>query len=205
MSLTLYHSPQTRSSTILWMLEEVGVSYIVELVDVREERHRTPAFLAINPLGKVPAIVHDGVTITESGAILTYLADAFPQANLAPAFNDRKRGPYLRWLFTYSAAYEPAVVDRALKREAGAVGMSPYGSFDRVIDTMAAALKTGPWLLGETFSAADVQWGAGLGWTMMFGLVPKRPEFEAYVARVEARPARLRAQAKDAAFKAQLS
>ena len=200
--VTLYHASPSRSSTVLWLLEEIGQPYTVELVDIRESRHRSPAFLQINPLGKVPTIVHDGAVVTETGAIATYLADAFPAAKLAPPIGHRDRGPYLRWLFFYAASYEPAIVDKAMKRETGAAGMSPYGSYDAVIDTTAKALAKGPYLLGDTFSAADVVLGSGLEWTMGFGLVPKRPEFEAYVARLDARPARMRAKEKDAAFKA---
>lgn len=202
--VTLYHASPSRSSTILWLLEEIGQPYTVEQVDIREGRHRSTAFLAINPLGKVPTIVHDGTVVTETGAIATYLADAFPAAKLSPPIGHRDRGAYLRWLFFYGSCYEPAIIDKAMKREAGAVGLSPYGSYDAVIETTAKALETGPYLLGATFSAADVVLGSGLAWTMGFGLVPKRPEFEAYVARLDARPARMRAQVKDAALKAKL-
>ena len=202
--VTLYHASPSRSSTILWLLEEIGQPYTVKQVDIREGRHRSAAFLGLNPLGKVPTIVHDGAVITETGAIATYLADAYPTARLAPLIGHKDRGAYLRWLFFYGSSYEPAIIDKAMKREAGATGMSPYGSFDAVIDTTAKALAKGPYLLGDTFSAADVVLGSGLAWTMGFGLVPKRPEFEAYVAHLDARPARKRAQEKDAGFTAKL-
>ena len=202
--VTLYHASASRSSTILWLLEEIGQPYAIELVDIRDGRHRSAAFLDINPLGKVPTIVHDGVVVTETGAIATYLADAFPAAKLAPPIGHRDRGVFLRWLFFYASSFEPAIIDKAMKRDVGAVGMSPYGSYDAVIDTTLQALAQRTYLLGDIFSAADIVLGSGLAWTMGFGLVPKRPEFEAYVARLDARPARQRAQAKDTAFKATL-
>ena len=202
--VTLYHASPSRSSTILWLLEEIGQPYNVELVDIRESKHRSTSFLHINPLGKVPTIMHEGAVVTETGAIATYLADAFASAKLAPPIGHKDRGAYLRWLFFYGSSYEPAIIDKAMKREPGATGMSPYGSYDAVINTTAKALAKGPYLLDDTFSAADVVLGSGLAWTMGFGLVPRKSEFEAYVARLDARPARKRAQEKDAAFKAKL-
>jgi glutathione S-transferase len=203
--VTLYHASPSRSSTVLWMLEEIGHPYDVALVDIRDGRQRQSDFMQVNPLGKVPAIKHNNAIVTESCACVAYLADAFPAAKLAPAIGDPKRGPYLRWLFFYAGSWEPSIVDHAMKREAGPVAMSPYGNFDAVMDTVESALKTGPYLLGETFSAADVAFGSGLGWTMGFGLVPKRQAFIDYAARVDARPARKRAQAKDDALKATLT
>ncbi len=204
MMLTLYHASPSRSSTILWLLEEIGAPYHLELVDIRDNRQRKTDFIKINPLGKVPTVVHDGCVITEQGAIAAYLADAFPAAGLAPAIGDTNRGAYLRWLFFYGSSFEPAIIDKAMKRDVGAVAMSPYGSFDMVIETLASAVAKNTYLLGDRFSAADVVMGSGLAWTMGFGIVPKRPEFEAYVARLDARPARKRSQDKDTALKASL-
>ena len=199
----LYHCPNTRSSTALWMLEELGVPYDLEVLDMKKGEQREAAHLARNPMGKVPVLAHNGGLITEGGAICTYLADAFPQAGLAPAIGDSLRGPYLRWMFFAGSAFEPAIVDRALKREPGDKGMMPYGDVDTTIETTAQALAKGPWFLGDRFSAADVFFGAGIRWTTLFGILPKRPEFTAYIARLEARPALQRATAKDTALAAQ--
>ena len=195
-----YHSPQTRSSCVLWLLEEIGQPYDIDVVNMKAGDNSKPAFLAVNPLGKMPTLKHDGALITETGAICTYLADLYPGAGLAPALGNRLRGPYLRWMFLYAGAFEPAVIDVAMKREVGPVAMSPYGTFDAVLDTVTGALAKGPHILGEKFTAADVYWGAGLGWTMMFGLVPKRAEFAAYIDRLHQRPAWQRAQDKDQQF-----
>jgi glutathione S-transferase len=199
--VTLYHAPQSRSSCVLWMLEEIGQLHSVEVIDFRDGRHRTPAFLAVNPLGKVPALVHGGEVMTETGAILTYLADAFPEATLAPLIGARDRGAYLRWMFFYAASFEPAIIDRALKREPGMPAMSPYGTFDAVVETAAKALEHGPFLLGERLTASDVLWGSGLAWAIGFGLVPERAAFTRYLAQIAARPAYQRAQMRDAAYK----
>ena len=199
----LYHSPQTRSSTALWMLEELGVGFDVKLVNMKKDEQRGPAHLAVNPMGKVPVLQHDGVTITEGGAICTYLADAFPQAGLAPAIGDPLRGPYLMWMFFSAGCLEPALIDRALKREPGRPGMMPYGDVDTTIEVVAKALAKGPWFLGNRFSAVDVYVGSGIRWTTLFGILPKRPEFTDYLARLEARPALLRAIARDAEWAAQ--
>ena len=199
--VTLFHAPHSRSSTALWMMEEIGQPYDLQIIDFKAVENRQSTYLAINPLGKVPAIQHNSGIVTETTAILTYLADAFPAAKLAPAIGDPRRGPYLRWMFFYAASFEPAVVDKAMKREPGPIAMSPYGTFEMVIDTIDTALATGPYLLGDQFTAADVMWGSGLDWTMGFGITPKQPHFLAYVERINARPARKSAQAKDAELK----
>lgn len=152
----------------------------------------------MNPLGKVPAIRHGDALVTEQAAIFIYLADLYGDAGLAPGLGDPLRGPYLRWLVFYGSSFEPAIVDFAQKREPGPAGMSPYGSYDAVIDALAAQLRMGSYLLGDTFTAADVLWGSALGWTMMFKVVPERPEFLAYAKRLRDRPARLRALEIDA-------
>jgi glutathione S-transferase len=168
---------------------------------MKKGEQREPAFLAINPMGKVPAVKHSSAfgdtIITESAAICTYLADAFPAAKLAPAIGDPARGPYLRWMFFHGSAFEPAVIDHALKREPGSRQMLPYGDYDTTMNVLAGALAKGPYLLGDTFSAADVQMGSNLRWTMKFGIVPQRPEFVRYVALLSKRPALMRAIARD--------
>ena len=130
--LIFYTNPQSRGQTVRWMLEEVGVPYRFERIDLEKNEQKSPHYLAINPMGKVPAILHRGSLVTEQVAIYIYLADLFPQAKLAPALSDPRRGPYLRWLVYYGSCFEPAVVDRAMKREPGALAMVPYGDYDMV-------------------------------------------------------------------------
>lgn len=186
--LILYHSPNTRSTGTRILLAELGAPYELRAVNMKAGEHRSPAFMAVNPLGKVPAIVHDGALITEQPAIYLYLADLFPKAGLAPAIGDPQRGPYLRWLVYYGSCFEPAVVDRAMKREPAPQGISPYGTFEEMLEVLAAALRRGPWLLGDRFSAADLLWGTALRWMRIFELVPALPEIERYVAAVCGRP-----------------
>jgi glutathione S-transferase len=202
-TITLYHSPHTRSSVALNLLEELGVPYELAVLSMKAGEQREPAYLAVNPMGKVPALKHGDATITEQVAIFLYLADLFPEAGLAPPLGDPLRGPYLRWMVFYAACFEPAVGDRALKREPGPPSQMAYGDFDSVIDTIDGQLAEGPYLLGKRFTAADILWGSGLAWTTMFGLIPERPAIQAYVARFNARPAVARAQARDAELAAQ--
>jgi glutathione S-transferase len=196
--ITLFHSPHTRSSGTLVLLEEIGAPYALRVVDMKGGEQRRSDYLAINPMGKVPAILHDDALVTEQVAIYLYLADLFPESGLAPAIGDSLRGPYLRWMVFYAACFEPAVVDRAMNREPGGQAMSPYGDYDTMLATLTAQLKRGPWLLGERFSAADVLWGTALTWTTGFKLVPELPEITGYLARFNVRPAVARAQARDA-------
>ena len=198
-ALTLYHAIPSRSSIVRWMLEEVGAPYDVHLLDLEAGDSRKADYLAVNPMGKVPALRHDDIVVTEAAAICCYLADAFPQAGLAPAIGDPRRGPYLKWLFFAPGCIEPAVIDRAFKRaDVPPVSALGYGDYERVMDVVAAAVAEGPFLLGDMFTAADVVVGANLRWGMAFKLVPERPEFVAYAARLAERPAAQRAEAKDA-------
>lgn len=201
--LTFYHSPNTRSAGVRILLEELGAPHTLHPVNMKAGEQLQPAFLAINPLGKVPALTHHGALITEQVAIYIYLADLFPAAGQAPALDDPQRGPYLRWLAFYAACFEPAVVDKATNREPAPRAMSPYGDYDTVIRVINDQLAAGPYLLGERISAADILWGTALGWTTRFGLVPETPEITAYVARIAARPAAQKASALDAALAAQ--
>lgn len=200
MTLTLIHAPQSRSTTARWMLEEVSVPYEIKRVSVANDEPRSPDHLTANPLGKVPTLDHDGTIVTETGAICAYLADTFPDANLCPAPRTHERGNYFRWMFFTVSAFEPAMIDKALKREPGPKTMMSYGDFDSMIDVVAGALAKGPFLLGDKFSAADVVLGSNIRWTMMFEVCPKRPEFIDYVARLEARPALQRQLELDAAL-----
>lgn len=196
--ITLYHGPNTRSSGTLLLLEELGVPYTLRVLNMKAGEHRAPDYLAVNPMGKVPAVKHGDAVITEQVAILIYLGDLFPEAGLAPSPHDPLRGPYLRWLAFYAASFEPAVIDRATKREVAPKSMSPYGDFDTMLATLTAQLAKGPYLLGERFTAADVLWGWGLAWTTMFKLVPELPEIKAYLERLSTRPSLARTRAKDA-------
>ena len=197
--LTLYHAPKSRSQTVLAMLEELGEPFAVETVDFRDGGTATPEFRALNPLGKVPVLRDaQGAIVTETVAILLHLADLYPGKRLAPAPGEADRGRYLRWMVFYAAAFEPALVDRHRGVDPGMRAMSPYGEVDLVIDAAEQAASPGPWILGERFSAADLLWGAAFGWTMAFGLLPKRPAFAALAERIAARPAMQRARARDA-------
>ncbi len=196
--ITLFHSPNTRSTGTRILLEELGVPYTLRVLNMKAGEHRQPAYLAINPMGKVPAVQHGDTVITEQVAIYTYLPDLFPEAGLAPALDDPQRGAYLRWLAFYAASFEPAVVDRALQREPGSPAMSPYGDFDTMLGTLTGQLAKGEYILGDRFSAADVLWGTALGWTTSFKIVPATPEISTYVQRVGSRPAVAKVQAQDA-------
>lgn len=196
--ITLYHSPNTRSTGTLLLLEELGADYELHVVNMKAGEQRQASYLAVNPLGKVPAIRHDGVLVTEQAAITIFLGDLYPESGLAPAIDDPLRGPYLRWLVFHGSSFEPAIVDQAMKREPGLPAMSPYGAYETVIDAISTQLRAGPYLLGERFTAADVLWGMALAWTTMFKLVPPRPEIMAYVDRIKMRPALARVQAIDA-------
>lgn len=196
--LTFYHAPNSRSASVRFLLEELGVPFDLHALNLKKNEQRDPAYLAVNPMGKVPALKHGDTLVTEQPAVLMYLADLFPQAGLAPALDDAQRAAYLRWMIYYGSCFEPAVVDLAMKREPAPPSMCPYGSYDTVLATLSGQLRSGPWMLGERFSAADVLWGSALGWTMMFKLVPELPEFTAYVERVKARPAAQRAAQADA-------
>jgi glutathione S-transferase len=197
-TITLFHSPQTRSSATLTLLEELGAPYDLQLINMKMGEQRRSAYLAVNPLGKVPAIRHRGALITEQVAIYIYLADVFPVAGLAPPIGDPRRGPYLRWLVYYAACYEPALVDRAMKREPAPLAMSPYGDFDIMLGAVVERLAHSPYLLGDTPSAADLLWGMALQWGTMFKMVPENPVITDYVTRVAARPSFTKVTAMDA-------
>jgi glutathione S-transferase len=192
--LTFYYNPQSRASMVRWMLEEVGADYEVRLVDLEGGDSRKPEFLAVNPMGKVPTIVTaSGTVITETPAIIAWLADAYPDAKLAPPAGSDARGTYYRWLFFGGACFEPALIERMMRADApplrsGAVG---WGSYDDVIDTIESALTPGPYLLGDTFSAADVYIGAQLQWATMFKAprVGESPAIRRYLERVTGRGA----------------
>ncbi len=202
-TIVFFHAPNTRSSGARILLEELGAPHELRAINMKAGEQRKPAFLAVNPMGKVPAVLHRGALVTEQVAIFIYLADLFPQAGLAPAVDDPRRGPYLRWLAYYGSCFEPAVVDRALKREPGPHAVLPYGDYDTTLKTVTDQLAKGPCLLGERMTAADVLWGTALMWTTMFKLVPELPVIADYVKRLAARPAFGKVKTLDAALSAE--
>ena len=192
--LTLYHNPHSRSTVVHYMLHELGEPFDIVPVDLKAEEQKKPEFLKINPMGKIP-VLRDGATIvTESPAILVYLADKFPKAGLAPGLTDPDRGAYLRWMFFYGSCFEPACIDLAMKRETPP-SMAGWGKPGDALDTLSGALKSRLWLLGDRFSAADVLTGSGLAYMMGFKVIPERPEYRDYVQRMQARPAYQASQA----------
>ena len=204
-ALTLNHNPKSRSASARALLEALGVDYTIKPVDFAAGGTRTPEFLAINPMGKLPTLVHRDVVITEQVAITIYLADRFPEAGLAPALDHPQRGPYLRWLAFYAGCFEPALMDHAFKRAPIDPSTSPYRDYDTVIDTLVAQLSRGDYLLGDTLTAADLLWGTALKWTTSFGIVPRLPVVMAYIDRVCAHPACVRAAELDDKLAAQMA
>lgn len=188
--VTLYTNPMSRGRIAHHMLEEVGASYRLELLDFERGEHKQPKYLAINPMGKVPTIVHRGVVITEAAAICAYLADAFPEAKLSPSLTDPARGTYLRWLFFGPSCIEPALADKSFPRTKNATSRSlAWGSYEDTLNALEIALKPGPFLLGERFTAADVYVGAAVAWGLMTKVLEPRPVFTAYSARLQDRQA----------------
>ncbi|HEY9554504.1 glutathione S-transferase family protein [Allosphingosinicella sp.] len=197
-NLTFYTNPQSRGRIARWMLEEVGEPYDTVILDYGTTM-KDADYLAINPMGKVPAIKHGDTIVTEAGAICAYLADAFPDKGLAPPLADPRRGPYFRWLFFAAGCVEPAVTSKALGLLAPAdkKQMAGYGSYEETIDTLERAVSGAPYICGDQFTAADVYVGSQIGWGLMFGTIEKRPAFEAYVGRLQSRPAARRANELD--------
>lgn len=194
--LVFYTNPMSRGRVVRWMLEEVGAEYRQVLIDY-DTQMKAEDYLAINPMGKVPALVHRGQVVTECAAICAYLADAFPEAGLAP--NLAHRAAYYRWLFFAAGPLEAAVMDRVLqvsisKEQERMVG---YGTYEKTMGAIAAAVSATDYVAGDRFTAADVYVGSHLMWGMEFGSIPKRTEFEAYVARLVNRPALVAATAID--------
>jgi len=199
--VVFYHNPQSRGRIVHWMLEEANAPYEVRVVDFEKKEHKSDEYLAINPMGKIPTIVHRGTVVTESAAICAYLADAFPSAGLAPALDDPKRGTYLRWLFFGAGCVEPAVIDRLFSRPPPSRPMAMgYGNYDDTLNTLEKAVTPGPFVLGERFSAADVYLGSAIGWGLSMKAIEPRPAFAAYLGRVSSRPAYQRAMAQSEAL-----
>jgi glutathione S-transferase len=202
--LTFYTHPMSRGRIVRWMLEELGQPYRTEQLDYGTTM-KAPAYLSINPMGKVPAIRHGDTVVTEAAAICAYLADAFPEARLAPPPGDRLRGPYYRWLFFVAGPLEAAAANKIMgfavpeERER----MMGYGRFEHVIDALEAAVSRGEYLVGDRFTAADVYVGSHIDFGMQFGTLEKRPALEQYWRRLSTRPAAIRAKQIDDALAAQ--
>jgi glutathione S-transferase len=185
------------------LLEELGAPYDLHVLHLKAGEQRQPAYVAINPLGKVPVIRHGAALVTEQVAITIHLADLFPEAGLTPALDDPGRGPYLRWIAYYGSSFEPALIDKFMKREPASQMQSPYSDYDSMLGVLEAQLSRGPYLLGERMTAADILWGVAFSWTMMFGLVPRKDVFVAYAERITSRPAFQRINAADDQMAAQ--
>ncbi|MCA3700487.1 glutathione S-transferase family protein [Brevundimonas sp.] len=199
--IVFYTNPMSRGRIVRWMLEELGQPYRTEVLDYGTTM-KAPAYRAINPMGKVPAIRHRGVTVTECAAICAYLADAYPGAGLAPAFDDPARGAYLRWMFFAAGPVDAAVTAKSLGWRAPPErqGMVGYGSYEQMVDALETAVEAGPFILGDRFSAADVYVGSQIGWGLQFKTLPDRETFKAYVGRIMSRPAAIRAREMDDAL-----
>ena len=195
--LTLYHASPSRSSIVHWMLEELGEPYKLEVLNLRAGDQRKPAYLAINPMGKVPTLKDGDVVVSEVAAICCYLADTYPKAKLAPPIGDKRRGDYLKWLFYGPSCLEPAMIDKALNRPPAPRTTAGWADYDTVIEVLRSAVGAREYLLGEQFTAADIIIGSGLRWGMLFKMFPDLPEFVTYVDRLKARPAMQRQLAKD--------
>ena len=200
-SITFYTNPMSRGRIVRWMLEEIGHPYETVVLDYASGM-KSPDYLAINPMGKVPAIRHGDTVVTEGAAICAYLADMFPDAGLAPPSGNERRGPYYRWLFFAAGPVEAAVTAKSLGLLApeDKRSMAGYGSFEDTIDALESAVRDGPYICGDQFTAADVYVGSQIGWGMMFGTMDKRPAFEEYFARISSRPAAVRAAELDDAL-----
>ncbi len=199
--IVLYTNPMSRGRIARWMLEEVGRPYRTEVLDYGTTM-KEPGYLSINPMGKVPALRHGESVVTEAAAICAYLADAFPDAKLAPPPGDRRRAAYYRWMFFAAGPIEAAVTNKTLGFQVpeGRERMAGYGTFEDVMNAMESAISSSDYVAGDAFTAADVYFGSSIGFGMMFGTIEKRPAFERYWARVSARPAAVRAREIDDAL-----
>ena len=202
MAIVLYHHPWSRASGTVWMLEETGVDYELRWVDIMAGAQKTPEFLSLNPMGKLPVLVDGDVVVSESAAIGVYLGDRYASGRLAPALDDPARGSYLRWAFFSPSVIEPAAAARPSggNFNAGAVG---WGTYETMLDATEAAIGAGPWLLGDRFTMADVILGGTLRFMLGFKMIEPRPAFNDYVQRLDARPAFQRSVARNAAVAAE--
>ena len=195
--LTLYHAAPSRSSITRWMLEEIGEPYDIHLLSLNKGDNRAPEFLAVNPMGKVPAIKHRDHIVTESAAICAYLADVFPEAGLGP--KDDEKADYYRWLFYAAGPVEQAVTNHHAKWDPAPeqMRMFGYGSYDKVVSVLDELFSLRDYVCGARFTAADVYVGSAIMWGTQFGTLPSRDSFTRYVDRIKAREAFQRGWAKD--------
>ncbi len=193
MSIVLHHHPYTRAANVVWMLEEVGAPYELRFVDFMRGAHKSPEFLALNPMGKLPTLLDGDTVVTESAAIGLYLADRYAPGKLAPALNEAARGTYLRWSLFAPSVIEPGVMAKTNGWEFKP-SQAGWGTHEAMLDAMEAALKHPPFILGERFTMADVIFGGTLLYMLRFGQIEKRPTFTAYAERLAARPAQQRAE-----------
>jgi glutathione S-transferase len=192
--IKLYWSPRSRSFSAIWLLEESGLPYERVLTDITTGAQKAPEYLAINPMGKVPGLQDGDAALGEAAAICAYIADRYPETNLAPAITDPLRARYLQWLFFSPSCIEPAIIQVYTKLEVPP-STAAWGSVAQTFDVLDAALQKGPWILGDKFSAADITIGSGLNFAVrMFKMLPSRPSFDAYLDRIVARPAFQRAE-----------
>ena len=197
--VTLFHAPNSRSAGVRILIEELQAEHELQVLDLTRKQQREPVYLDVNPMGKVPALLHKGVLITEQAAIYLYLAELYPERGLVPPVGDPLRGALLRWMVFYGSCFEPAMTDRALKREDCQPSWSPYGDFDSVVRLVQQQLEDGrTWWLGEQMTVADFLWGNALADMLAFQMMPATPAMAAYAARLRSRPAAQRSLALDA-------
>ncbi|WP_457323562.1 glutathione S-transferase family protein, partial [Roseateles sp. P5_E11] len=197
--VTLFHATNSRSAGVRILVEELQAEHELQVLDLTRKQQREPAYLAVNAMGKVPALLHDGALITEQAAVYLYLAELYPERGLVPPVGDPLRGAFLRWMVFYGSCFEPAMTDRALKREDCQPSWSPYGDFDSVVRLVQQQLEDGrTWWLGERLTVADFLWGNALADMLAFKMMPATPAVEAYAARLRSRPAAQRSLALDA-------
>lgn len=197
MTITLHHHPFSRAATVVWMLEEAGCDYELTFVDITAGAQKSDPVRPLNPMGKVPTLVDGETVVTEAAAIALYLGDRYALGRLAPEPTDPARGTYLRWSFYAPSVIEPGCMAKAADW-AFKPGSAGWGTYEEMLDTISTAIGEGPWLLGETFSMADIVFGGTVRWMTLFGMLEKRPEYMAYVERLDARPAAERAAAINA-------
>ncbi len=203
--ITFYHAPNTRSSGVLTLLQALDADFDVKLISFAKGEHKSAEFLAINPMGKVPAISYQGTVVTEQVAIYLFLADLYADKGLAPALDDPKRGAYLRWMAYYGSSFEPAIIDRSSQITHSSKAACPYGDFDTMLNTVMGQLQSHSYIAGDEFTAADVLWGSALGWIIGFKLLPESEVLVEYVKRATAHPCFAAGNAKDQEYLEQMS
>jgi glutathione S-transferase len=201
--LIFFHSPNTRSAGVRILLEELGAPYDLHVLNMKSGEQRGADYLKVNPMGKVPAVLHGDTLVTEQVALYIYLPDVFPRAGLSPALTDPLRGSFLRWIAYYGSCFEPAVIDHFMKRAPAPPQMCPYGDFDTMLNTLVGQLEKGPYILGDQFSAADLLWGLSLNWMTGFKLVPELPVVTDYLGRIKGRPSFVKVTEADAQLAAE--